>query len=96
MKKSVFISVITIIAIAVQAQEFTLGELHYRVTDSSTPRVEVIRSYETEEGYSSMRVVHIPATVNYDGVTYEVTSIEALAFASSDKLEEITLPRMFN
>ena len=63
---------------------FTIGDLTYEVTSETEVRVDAC----TESATS----VVIPATVTYQGTTYDVTSIEAAAFSGCMGLTSITIP----
>ena len=84
MKKSILTFVLMLTAIAVQAQDFTVNGLTYKVSkmDSVT-----VKSYNTAYG----RDVSIPATVTYNQKTYKVTDIGDKAF-NGIKITSVSIP----
>lgn len=79
--------------LALQAYSFKVGGLCYRVTSTADKTVSVtwektygdfIPSYNNISG----KVV-IPATVNYNGITWAITSIDDNAFRSCDRITEV-------
>ena len=70
------------------AYDFQSGDLYYNITSSSEPyTVEVTSSGSAS--YSGS--VTIPETVTYDGITYNVTSIEGSAFGNCSLLTSVTI-----
>ena len=89
MKKIIFILSYFVLAIALQAQEFQVGDLYYKVTSNTTPyTVEVSKLSNA----SRLTSVDIPEKVDYNGVTYIVTSLGQEAFKKSKFLVSITIP----
>ena len=78
---------------ALWAYDFRIGKLCYNITSSSAPyTVEV--TYEeklSNDNYSDLSSITIPKTITYDGITYNVTSIDNYAFYRSS-LTSITIP----
>ena len=66
--------------------EFIVGNLKYTVISSNPPKVSVGKVDET------ITTANIPATVSYDGTTYNVTSIGYRAFRNCSSLTSITIP----
>ena len=75
------------------AYDFQSGDLYYKITSSSAPyTVEVTyEKYNSYYNYSSLITATIPETVNYNGTTYNVTSIGGWAF-SCTSLTSVTIP----
>ena len=55
----------------------------------------VIVTWQTidENNYNTLTEVAIPATVEYNGITYVVSGIDDYAFAYAEKLQSITIPQ---
>ena len=89
MKKIISILCLFVIASALRAQEFQVGELYYRVTSNSTPyTVEVAKLSKK----SRVTTLDIPEKVDYNGTTYTVTSIGDECFKKSKNLTSLTIP----
>lgn len=70
------------------AQRFQVGDLYYNITSSSEPyTVEV-----TKNGIYTLTSVVIPASVEYNGITYAVASIGESAFYACTSLTSISIP----
>ena len=70
------------------AYDFQSGDLYYNITSSSEPfAVEV-----TNNGTDTLTSVVIPSTVEYNGITYAVTSIGQYAFYACTSLTSISIP----
>ena len=66
---------------------FWVGELQYKVINSTTNQVEVY------DASTSITTVDIPTTVTYYGnTTYSVTSIRDYAFSNCSSLTSVTIP----
>ena len=77
MKKIIFILSFFVLAIALQAQEFQVGDLYYKVTSNSTPyTAEVVKMSKK----SRVTTLDIPEQVDYNGITYAVTSLGEKCF----------------
>ena len=73
---------------ALWAQRFQVGDLYYNITSSSEPyTVEV-----TKNGIYTLTSVVIPASVEYNGITYAVASIGESAFYACTSLTSISIP----
>ena len=93
MKKIISILCLIVIASALQAQEFQVGELYYRVTSNSTPyTVEVAKLSKK----SRVTTLDIPEKVDYNGTTYTVTSIGDECFKKCKSLIVVTIPNSVN
>ena len=72
------------------AQSFQSGDLYYSITSASEPyTVEVTRNGGAT--YTLTSVV-IPSSVEYNGITYAVTSIEEETFYACTSLTSISIP----
>ena len=70
------------------AYDFKSGDLYYNITSNVEPyTVELTRDGEYE-----LTSVTIPSTVDYNGITYNVTSIGNDAFYDCSALTSITIP----
>ena len=88
MKKILTLICILLCANVLLAQTFWIGDLQYEVTSSTWPyqvKVNVAAN-------ATITTVNIPATVSYDGTTYNVTSIGNNAFNGCSSLTSITIP----
>ena len=76
-------------SVSAWADDFTIGNLKYTITDAEKHEVSVglISNDNKPEGD-----LVIPAEVENDGVTYSVTSIGAMAFERCSGLTTITIP----
>ena len=107
MKKhfSLFLVLATVTCLYAQTKkpDFQVGDLSYRITTTSIdyPTVEVWNptlvfnegNYSiSTNAYYWLEDVLIPNKVEYDGETYEVTSIGMLAFYDCSSLTSITIP----
>ena len=89
MKKIIFILSFFVLAIALQAQEFQVGDLYYKVTSNSIPyTAEVVKMSKK----SRVTTLEIPEQVDYNGITYTVTSIGDECFKKCKTLQMITIP----
>ena len=69
------------------AYDFKVGGIYYNITNSTDKTVEVTEG----SSYYTGSVV-IPESVEYDGITYNVTCIGSRAFMASTGLTSITIP----
>ena len=63
---------------------FTVGDIQYEIT--GTNEVEV------DSTSTSATSIVIPETIDYEGITYNVTSIDTWAFLSHTNLTSVTIP----
>ncbi len=66
--------------------EFIVGNLKYIVSSSNPTKVSV------KAANTTITTANIPATVSYNGTTYNVTSIGDFAFISCSSLTSVTIP----
>ena len=76
---------------ALWAYDFQSGDLYYNITSSSTPYTVEVTYKSLRANYSTTTLV-IPSSVEYNGITYTVTSIGAQAFMNCKQLTAITIP----
>ncbi len=84
--KHLFTALLLMCATVATSQTFEVDGINYRITDETAKSVEVA----SNTNYSGD--VIIPSTVNYNDVTYSVTSIETKAFWGCTGLTSITIP----
>ena len=89
MKKIIFILSFFVLAIALQAQEFQVGDLYYKVTSNSTPYTAEVSKLSKK---SRLTTLDIPEMVDYKGTTYTVTSLREKAFRKSQYLTSVSIP----
>lgn len=89
MKKIFNLISFVVLATTLQAQDFQVGDLYYKVTSNTTPyTVEVSKLSNA----SRLTSVDIPEKVDYNGITYIVTSLGQEAFKKSKFLTSVTIP----
>ena len=76
---------------ALWAYDFQSGDLYYNITSSSTPYTVEVTYKSLRANYSNTTLV-IPSSVEYNGITYTVSSIGAQAFMNCKQLTAITIP----
>ena len=76
---------------ALWAYDFQSGDLYYNITSSSEPYTVEVTYKSLRANYSNTTLV-IPSSVEYNGITYTVTSIGAQAFMNCKQLTAITIP----
>ena len=69
----------------------TIDGISYELYENGDTRTAVVQALDEEPYYYKGDIV-IPATVDYDGVTYTVTMIDQYAFQYNDSVTSITLP----
>ena len=85
MKRIIFAICTLLCANVLWAQNlFTVGDIQYEIT--GTNEVEV------DSASTSATSIVIPATIDYEGITYNVTSIDTWAFLSHTNLTSVTIP----
>ena len=86
-KKLLFLALLSLILPATaSAYSFEVDGIYYDVSGSNATVTYQTTSYNSYSGS-----VTIPATVTYEGATYNVTSIGQYAFASSTSLTSVTI-----
>lgn len=79
--------------ISLWAYDFKSGNLCYNITSDMVPyTVEVTYEEDGASNYQGLITVTIPASVEYEGIIYTVTSIGSGAFLNCDCLTSITIP----
>ena len=91
MKKLFTLFLALVATTALWASDFQSGELYYNITSSSTPYTVEVTYKSLRANYSNTTLV-IPSSVEYNGITYTVTSIGAQAFMNCKQLTAITIP----
>ena len=93
MKKKIFLVLFAAIAgtNVLFADGTLIGELYYNL---NTSKKTATVTYQTKDGdnYADLTTVNIPATVTYDGVTYNVTAVGQDAFMDCLNITSVTLP----
>lgn len=80
-------ALMSLMVISASAYDFTDGNFYFNKLNSS----EVEITYDQYENASYAGVIHIPATVENEGVTYNITAIGSKAFYRSD-ITDIHIP----
>ena len=83
---ALFICTLLCANVLLSQTEFIVGNLKYQVNSSNPTEVSVRKVDYT------ITTANIPATVSYDGITYNVTSIGSMAFSGCYGLTSITIP----
>ena len=92
MKKLLSFLVAILATVAVWAQTFQSGDLHYKVTSSTAYTVEVTESSQySGENYKGITAVVVPESVSYEGQTYSVTAIGEAAFKNAAALTSVSI-----
>ena len=91
MKKLFTLFLALVATTALWAYDFQSGDLYYNITSSSTPYTVEVTYKGLRANYSTTTLV-IPSSVEYNGITYTVTSIGAQAFMNCKQLTAITIP----
>ena len=92
--KHLFTALLLLFSVAVNAHDFGVNGIYYKITNSTKKIVEV--TYRGDDSYSYSNEytgnVVIPECVTYYGNTYSVTSIGEYAFSSCSGLTSIEIP----
>ena len=91
MKKLLTLLLALVATTTLWAYDFQSGDLYYNITSSSTPYTVEVTYKGLRANYSNTTLV-IPSSVEYNGITYTVTSIGAQAFMNCKQLTAITIP----
>ncbi|MBR7126485.1 MAG: leucine-rich repeat domain-containing protein [Prevotella sp.] len=94
MKRLLSLSVCLMMALLSFAHDFESGGIYYNITSSSSLTVAVTYQGTSYSQYQNEYegVVNIPESVEYNGTTYSVTSIDEYAFRDCSTLFFITIP----
>ncbi|MDE5749299.1 MAG: leucine-rich repeat domain-containing protein, partial [Duncaniella sp.] len=85
-KRYLLLLALALVSATGYAYDFQSGDLCYTIVDGG---VEVAR---LDEGKKTLRQVEVPATVTWEGETYDVIGIGASAFAVNNYLSTIKFP----
>ena len=99
MKKHHLLSLTILLLLAIPVASFAevcIDGIYYNL-DSSTKEAAVTYDNNPEVTVNAYRTTYkgniiIPATIKYDGTTYNVTSIETFAFSGNEELLTIKFP----
>ncbi len=92
MKTKLFTLLVALITTtSLWAYDFQSGDLYYNMTSDTTVEVTYLEEYSSEN-YAGLTTATIPETVNYNGITYSVTSIGDAAFRGCSSLTSVTIP----
>ena len=95
MRKKLFTLLLAVAASvgAMFAEKVQIGDLYYNL-DATNKTAEVTYEYyhNDNNNYSGLRTAIIPVAVNYNSVTYSVTSIGERAFLDCSSLTSVTIP----
>lgn len=88
MKKKILLGIVMVLAVmcmlAISISAVEIDGVHYSLdTKNKTAQVS------TDNKTSTTEIVKIPSTVEYDGVTYQVTSIAGSAFSGNSSIKEL-------
>lgn len=94
MKTKLFSFVIALVASAgtIMADSVKIGELCYELYDANHTAKVVSQYGFTAHNSSNLINIAIPASVEYNSATYNVTGIGKWAFCGCDKLVSVTIP----
>ncbi len=89
----IFVTLLLLCFANANAHDFEVDGIYYNITDATAKTVGVTYqgdSYVQNEKYTG--TIEIPATVAYNGVVYNVTSVEEGAFYDCSDLQTVLLP----
>ena len=95
MKRLLSLSLFLMMGMLSFAHDFEAGGIYYNITSSTAPYTVAVTYQGTS--YSQYQneyegVVNIPESVEYNGTTYSVTSIDEYAFRDCSTMFSITIP----
>ena len=76
----------------VSAHDLEVDGIYYKITSDTDLTVGVTYKGSSSSSAVYSGIVVIPESIAYNGVSYDVTSIEACAFYGCDNLTEVTIP----
>ena len=93
--KKLFLFIVAFFAVStIWAYDFQSGDLYYNIITTEPYAVKVTyQSSYSQSNYSGLTTATIPETVDYNGITYTVTSIGEGAFRWCSSLTSITIPK---
>lgn len=92
--RKIFLLFMAVFATNATLQAFQVGDLYYSIITTEPYAVKVTyQSSYSQSNYSGLTTATIPETVDYNGITYTVTSIGEGAFRWCSSLTSITIPK---
>lgn len=96
MKRLLSLSLFLMMTMLSFAHDFEVDAIYYRIISSNPESADVAVTYRGTS-YSQYQneyegVVNIPESVEYNGTTYSVTSIDEYAFRDCSTMFSITIP----
>lgn len=91
MKKIVSILLFVSIAFFVNAYDFEVDGLCYNFNSDSTSVIVTYKEY-SNNNYSGLTTINIPASIIYNGTSFSVTEIGFFAFNGCSGLTSVTIP----
>ena len=91
--KTLFAALLLLCSLVAGAHDFEVDGIYYNITDATAKTVGVTyqgNDFVQNEKYAD--IVQVPATISYNGVVYNVTSVENYAFYGCSDLQTVLLP----
>ena len=93
MKQKLFTFFLALVAsVGTMLASTKIGDLYYNLNASNKTAEVTYHEYNTSSNYSYLTNVAIPSNIEYESVTYAVTSIGKEAFYDCHSLTSITIP----
>ena len=89
MKRFSILFLYLIVSCIILAQKFQQGDLYYTITSNSAPYTVEVSKLSKK---SRLTTLDIPEQVDYNGITYTVTSLGEEAFRKSRYLTSVSIP----
>ena len=86
------LSILMASACASYASKVKIGELYYNLNETNFSASVTYQTYRDQSNYSNITTLSIPASVTYNGESYNVTNIGENAFYSCKSLISVTIP----